>query len=158
MQTAWIWQDMLGEAEKEQTSKKAIYNLTILYYTTIGGSGMPASNRTMIHKLQTAINQHGGKILYEKTQFFSDDQNRPITIYKIAQALGQRKKEKLFESTSMIQIVFYLRDVWYTMLGKELPTDNEEWETVKKNKHIDYSLIIVEDNADGSNNKGLDNS
>ena len=117
---------------------------------------MPASNRTMIHKLQSAINQHGGKILYEKSQFFSNDQNRPITLYRISQAItsetGRNKKEKLFESASMIQIVFYLRDVWYLLTGKELPTDNEEWGSIKENKHVDYSLIIVEE-QDGSNNR-----
>ena len=108
---------------------------------------MPASNRTMIHKLQNAINQNGGRILYEKTQFFSEDQNRPVTIYRISQATitdtGKHKKEKLFESTSMIQIVLFLRDVWYTIQGEEIPTDNEMWEAVKANKHIDYSLVKV---------------
>ena len=108
---------------------------------------MPASNRIMIHKLQNAINQNGGKILYEKSQFFSIDQNRPINIYKICQSLGtatKHKKEKLFESTSMIQIVLYLRDVWYTIQGQKLPTDNAEWENIKAKKHIDYTLIKIE--------------
>ena len=108
---------------------------------------MPASNRTMIHKLQNAINSSGGKILYEKAQFFSQDQDRPVSIYKISHAVesspGKTKKEKLFESTSMIQIVLYLRDVWYTIQGQEIPTDNESWEAVKANKHIDYSLIKI---------------
>ena len=108
---------------------------------------MPASNRTMIHKLQNAINQNGGRILYEKSQFFSEDQHRPVTIYRISQALitpeGKHKKEKLFESTSMIQIVLFLRDVWYTIQGEEIPTDNDMWEAVKANKHIDYSLISI---------------
>ena len=106
---------------------------------------MPASNRVMIHKLQNAINQNGGKILYEKSQFFSDEQNRPVTLYKICQAVttdtGKHRKEKLFETTSMIQIVLYLRDIWYIMQGQELPTDNEEWEAIKATKHIDYSLF-----------------
>lgn len=106
---------------------------------------MPASNRTMIHKLQNAINQNGGKILYEKSQFFSDKENRPVTIYRICQSIitdtGRHKKEKLFETTSMIQIVLYLRDIWYIMQGQTIPTDNEEWEVIKANKHIDYSLF-----------------
>lgn len=108
---------------------------------------MPASNRTMIHKLQNAINQHGGKILYEKSQFFSEDQNRPITIYRLSQALEvqnkKHKKEKLFETTSMIQIVLYLRDLWFYMNSWDIPTDNETWEKVKATKHIDYSLVII---------------
>lgn len=108
---------------------------------------MPASNRVMIHKLQNAINQYGGRILYEKSQFFSKDQNRPITIYKICQSLDtetKHKKEKLFESTSMIQIVFFLRDIWCYIQGQEIPTDNAEWELIKAKKCIDYSLVKIE--------------
>lgn len=110
---------------------------------------MPASNRVMIHKLQNAINQNGGKILYEKSQFFSNEQNRPVTLYKICQAIttdtGNHKKEKLFESTSMIQIVFFLRDIWCYIRGQEIPTDNAEWEIIKQKKGIDYSLVKIEE-------------
>ena len=109
---------------------------------------MPASNRTMIHKLQNAINQNGGRILYEKSQFFSEEQNRPVTLYRISQSMtsdtGKKTKLKLFESPSMIQIVLFLRDVWYTMNNKELPTDNEDWERIKELKHVDYDLIKAE--------------
>ena len=100
---------------------------------------MPASNKTMIHKLQMAINQHGGCILLDKSQFFSDEQHRPITIYKVCtRNLATGKKEKLFDTTSQIQIVLYLRDYWYLMNGKELPTGNEMWEEIKQKKHIEY--------------------
>ena len=109
---------------------------------------MPASNKQMIHKLQNAINQHGGRILYEKTQFFSKDEKRPVSIYRISQSVpnefgGRDKKEKLFETTSMIQIVLYLRDVWYSISGQEIPTDNEMWEAIKETKNIDYSNIFI---------------
>lgn len=112
---------------------------------------MPASNRVMIHKLQNAINNHGGRILYEKTQFFSTDQKRPVSLYRISQSLEvdentKRKKEKLFESSSMIQVVLYLRDLWYFISGQEIPTDNEMWEAVKAQKHIDYSLVKIWEN------------
>lgn len=87
--------------------------------------------------------------MYEKSQFFSEQQDRPITIYKISQSVksssGRNKREKLFESTSMIQIVLYLRDVWYIMQGQELPTDNEMWEAVKASRHIDYSVVKIGD-------------
>lgn len=110
---------------------------------------MPASNRTMIHRLQNAINSKGGKILYEKTQFFSNDQKRPVSIYRLSQSLetkdSRHKKEKLFESTSMIQLVLYLRDLWFYINGWEIPEDNETWNAVKKTKHIDYSLVIIGD-------------
>lgn len=109
---------------------------------------MPASNRTMIHRLQNAINQRGGKILYEKTQFFSKQQERPVSIYRLSQSMDspdgkKRHKEKLFESTSMIQLVLYLRDLWFYINGWDIPNDNEEWNKIKETKHIDYSLVII---------------
>lgn len=107
---------------------------------------MPASNRVMIHKLQNAINQRGYKLLYEKSQFYSDNEDRPITMYRISRAVRKEnekrhRKEKLFESPSMIQIVLYLRDFWYTISGQEIPTDNEAWEKVKETKAIQYDWI-----------------
>lgn len=100
---------------------------------------MPTSNKTMIHKLQTAINQHGGLILLDKAQFFSEDQNRPITIYKVCTRTATKKKEVLFDTTSQIQVVLYLRDYWYWMNNKEIPTDNEMWNEVKKQKGIVFT-------------------
>ena len=89
-----------------------------------------ASNSTNIHRLQRAINEKGGSILYNTTQFYSVEQNRPVTIYIIKQALWDDDKQKyvnveLFSSTSQIQILLYLRDYWFPMNGWEVPTDNE---------------------------------
>ena len=97
---------------------------------------MPASNSTMIHKLQTAINSKGCKLLYQTSQFFSEDQNRPVTMYHIKQAVWDEEKERnrnieLFKSTSQIQIVLFLRDYWYQLNGMPIPTDNPEWEKIK---------------------------
>lgn len=101
---------------------------------------MPASNKAMIHKLQTAINQHGGIILLDKAQFYSNDQQRPITIYKVCtKNFSTNKKEVLFDTTSQIQVVLYLRDYWYWMSDKEIPTDNETWNKVKKEKGIVFA-------------------
>lgn len=100
---------------------------------------MSQSNKTMIHKLQTAINQHGGCILIDRVQFYSEEQDRPISLYKIStpgevMKNGKRKKEELFLTPSQIQVVLYLRDYWYNMQGMEIPTDNEMWEKIKKKK------------------------
>ena len=101
---------------------------------------MPASNKAMIHKLQKAINENGGLILLDKAQFFSDDQNRPITKYKICTRNSEtRKKVVLFETSSQIQIVFYLRDYWFWMNGKEVPKGTDMWEDVKKQKGIVFT-------------------
>lgn len=95
-----------------------------------------ASNSVMIHKLQQAINLKGGKILYNTSQFYSEKQDRPVTMYHIKQAVFDEEKQKnvnvtLFKSTSQIQIVLYLRDLWYEMNGLEVPKDNETWNAVK---------------------------
>ena len=96
-----------------------------------------ASNTVNIHKLQTAINQKGYKILYSTSQFFSLTQNRPVTVYQVRQALvdeeqGKTKSIELFKSTSQLQILLFLRDMWYEINGWEVPTDNEEWNEAKE--------------------------
>lgn len=98
---------------------------------------MPNSNSVMIHKLQHAINDKGGNILYNTTQFYSETAKRPITIYIIKQAQWSEERQKtvnteLFSSTSQIQIVLFLRDFWYRINGWEVPTDNPVWEQAKE--------------------------
>ena len=95
-----------------------------------------ASNSQMIHKLQQAINMQGYKILYNTSQFYSDKQNRPVTMYHVKQAVydeekGKNKSIELYKSTSQIQIVLFLRDFWYEINGMEIPTDNEQWNAIK---------------------------
>ena len=96
------------------------------------------SNRQMIKKLQTAINQNfGKKITYNKTQFYSDKQDRPVTIYIIKQCIYDEDRNRnryieLFSSCSQLQIVLFLRDMWYELNGWEVPTDNEDWTKAKQ--------------------------
>lgn len=95
------------------------------------------SNTTNIHKLQSAINRKGYKILYSTSQFYSKQQDRPVTMYVLKQAVEDEKTKRthgveLFKSTSQIQILLYLRDFWYEINGWEVPTDNPMWEEVKR--------------------------
>ena len=95
-----------------------------------------ASNTVTIHKLQQALNMRGCKILYSTSQFYSEQQQRPITQYHIKQAVidedtGKNKNIELFKSTSQIQILLFLRDMWYELNGWEIPTDNEIWNNKK---------------------------
>ena len=95
-----------------------------------------ASNSVMIHKLQQALNSKDCKILYSTSQFYSETQQRPVTIYHIKQAVYDEETRKtstisLFKSTSQIQIVLFLRDMWYSVNGLEVPTDNEMWNELK---------------------------
>lgn len=70
----------------------------------------------MIHKLQTALNMHGQKVLYSTTQFFSEDQNRPVTIYHIKMVTETKGKRtnavEVFSSASQIRVVQFLADLW----------------------------------------------
>lgn len=98
---------------------------------------MPNSNSVMIHKLQHAINDKGGNLLYNTTQFYSETANRPVTIYIIKQAQWSEERQRmvnveLFSSTSQIQIVLFLRDFWYKLNNWEVPTDNPIWEQAKE--------------------------
>ena len=86
----------------------------------------------MIRKLQTAINTHGGKIMYSTSQFYSKQQDRPVTIYHLKEAVYDDETDKyqnveIFKSTSQLQIVLFLRDYWFEMNGWEVPTDNPVW-------------------------------
>ena len=91
----------------------------------------------MIKKLRAAINGKGEKLLYSTSEFFSESQQRPITIYTIKKAIwdekrGRNKNVELFHSPSQIQIVLFLRDYWYRLTNQELPTDNETWNKIRE--------------------------
>lgn len=109
---------------------------------------MPQSNSTMIHKLQRAINEKfHQKLCINRQQWYSKDQDRPVTTYVIRQAIWSEEKQKnchieLFKSTSEIQLVLWLRDKWYELNGWEIPTDNKKWNEIKK-KNANVSSIGV---------------
>ena len=95
-----------------------------------------ASNITNIKKLQHAINSKGENILYNTNQWYSESQNRPVTLYSIKKAVWDEDAQRmvnieLFKSASQIQILLFLRDYWFRLNGKELPTENEEWNEIR---------------------------
>ena len=89
---------------------------------------MPASNTTMIYKLQVALNSKGCKILCNRSQFYSIEQLRPVTKYIVSQSRitssGKTKHVELFSSYSQIQIVLFLRNLWYLINNKPIPETN----------------------------------
>lgn len=96
------------------------------------------SNKTMINKLKRAINSKGDRLLYSTNEFFSEEKQDTVTMHTIKRQLepeaGERygKKIELFSSVSTIQIVLFLRDMWYEMNGWEVPKDNEQWAEAKE--------------------------
>lgn len=95
-----------------------------------------ASNSVMIKKLQQALNAKGCMLLYSTSQFYSAQQDRPVTMYVLKQAMldeetGKTKSVELFKTMSQIQMVLFLRDMWYEVNGWDIPKDNEVWEQKK---------------------------
>ena len=88
---------------------------------------MPTSNTQMIYKLQFALNSHGMRVLCNRSQFFSEVQNRPVTVYKLVQSRFDGSKNRhveLFSTPSQIQMVLFMRNLWYTLNGNEVPKTN----------------------------------
>lgn len=94
------------------------------------------SNQVMIKKLRNAINLKGYKITYSTTEIFLENQSFPSKIYTIKkaerQSNGKNKYIELFKTYSQIQVVFFLRDYWYIINNIKLPTDNPEWNNIRK--------------------------
>ena len=98
---------------------------------------MATSFRTMIYKLQNACNKNfDAKLLYNKTQVYSDKADKPITFLSIKQSVidekGKRKNVELFNTTSELYVVMFLRDYWYALNGWEIPKGDEGWEKEKQ--------------------------
>lgn len=88
-------------------------------------------------KLQRAINDKFDlKILINTSQWYSEDQQRPVNMYTVKQVLnnekGKRSYVELFKTYSTVQLTLFFRDLWYELNGWEIPKDNKIWEGIKK--------------------------
>lgn len=92
---------------------------------------------TTAKKLQTACNKvFGIKLLIDQKQWYHKDKDTAVTVYTLYEAnpaaRGKASKTQLFQTYSQIQLVLYLRDMWYILNDWEVPTDNEVWEDIKR--------------------------
>lgn len=107
-------------------------------------------NRNTIKKLQAAINtKFGDQLLYDRRQFYSTKENRPINMYTIRKQIYSKSKGRpdsitLFKSSSQIQTILYLRDYWYERNGWEVPIDNPEWNLKKAKLGLSQSVLQKE--------------
>lgn len=88
-------------------------------------------------RLQTACKkQFNLKLLIDQRQWYHKDKDMPITVYTLYRAEVNDKnrttKTQLFQTYSQIQLVLYLRDLWYSLNHWEVPTDNKVWEELKR--------------------------
>ena len=98
---------------------------------------MARSYKKLIYKLQTACNKEfNARLLYNKTQVYSEKADKPVTFLCIRQATiderGKRKNVELFNTTSELYILMFLRDYWYALNGWEIPEGTEGWEKEKQ--------------------------
>ena len=102
------------------------------------------NQQVLLKRLQRAINARSEhKILVSKNEWYSDKRQSEIVSYVIRLAIepedktkGRKKTVELFSTTSLIQAVLYLRDYWYSLIGEEIPTDNEYWNNIKISKGL----------------------
>lgn len=94
-----------------------------------------------------AINtKFGEQLLYNRRQFFSKKENRPINMYTIKKSIynphkGKDEEIELFKSSSQIQVILYLRDYWFELNGWDVPIDNAEWNMIKCKEGIGQSVL-----------------
>lgn len=81
-----------------------------------------------IYKLQVGINNAdvGFKIMYNQNQFYSPEKHKPITIHSIKfvtynEEKGKNDYTEVFKSGTQLFVVFFLRNLWYTISGKDIP-------------------------------------
>ena len=92
----------------------------------------------VIKKLQNAINDTGKRhITINKTQYYNEQDNKIAEVIYVKEAVpdkktGTVKYVEIFSSASDVSIVLFLRDVWYELCGREIPTDNPAWEEQKR--------------------------
>lgn len=98
---------------------------------------MGTNFKVMAKKLQNAINdKFHERIIINKQQFYSEQQDRPVTFWVIKKTIYDAGKERnqyieLFSTMSQVQVVLFLRDYWYELNGWDVPTDNEIWNEAK---------------------------
>jgi len=124
---------------------------------------MPKSNLDMMYKLQFALNAKNMRIIVARSQFFSEKQNRPVTVYKISQSrAGETKSQhiELFSTASQIQVVLFLRNLWYAFNGNPIPPTNKikgaedfenKWnafEDTQLEECIDYAKSITKNTSE----------
>lgn len=98
-----------------------------------------AFNNSTLMKLQNALNANGDNIMINQNQFYSPNLMRPINMWHVKRAMRDADSDRyyyveLFRSASKIQVALFLRDLWYEQNGWEVPTDNEMWNNLKKQR------------------------
>jgi hypothetical protein len=106
-------------------------------------------------RLTDAVNrQYGAHILISSSKFFGDN-GRPVTVFVVEDSYkpsngGRIVRDELFRSSSGAYVCFFLRDLLYTLEGKEIPPDevggiHTGWVNIKKKKDIYKSIEFIKE-------------
>lgn len=92
---------------------------------------------TISKKLLKGISVKYDKQLTLSTKQFMGVEKQPHSIYILSEAVlnpdtGRYYNKEFYSTTSMIRITLYLRDIFYTLEGRELPTDQEKWNAIRE--------------------------
>lgn len=104
---------------------------------------------TQIKKLQKALNHKGLRITVSTSQFWSATEQKAINVYYVYGNEMDFEAQKsvqieLFRSASQVYIILFLRDIWYTLNGVEIP-EEEEGFLAKKSKYNDVVNKYLEE-------------
>ena len=114
-------------------------------------------NKT-IKKLQLGIKfKHGVVLTLARNEWYSPKMDMIINDYIVKQLVkneetGRSNYVEIFKSTSKIQQCLFLRDFFYWLEGKEIPTDNEMWNEKRRNFYDNemYKELREKEEANGS--------
>ena len=84
-----------------------------------------------IRKLIMALRCAGVDITYNTKQF-KGREGKYITLYWLGKSVFDESRNRydtveIYRSVTMAKIIFYLRDMLFTVQGKELPNDVADW-------------------------------
>ena len=101
----------------------------------------------IIKTFQRAFLSKGIPIIYHTTQFYSTRQKRLVTQYHLKKSItdpetGRTSGEEIFNTYYQLYIVFFLRDLWSYVNGKEIDTSNEIWESYKQKHDVRIEGVI----------------
>ena len=106
---------------------------------------------TAIKLSQGLSYKYGTHVVINTRKFYSGD-NNPITMYVIKDtyaAGGEWFDEELFKTTSMFQVIMFLRDMLFTFQGNEIPVD-ERWTPIREKKGVDVAIRRMKERYCGS--------
>lgn len=100
-------------------------------------------------KLQTACRKvFKVKILINSKQWFNEDKDTAMTVYTVqvfdVDENGKKTYTELFKTYSQVQLVLFMRDLWYELNGWEVPTDNPRWQEIKEKYGKTHEATAVE--------------